>query len=151
MTINRHQKRVILWLAFVLLVTQFGDSSAGGGSKTVSGSVSGITYFAEKSVYTYTNTWTASVKSSTVTNISIIGYTWWTVYQICTNDVYSYYTRSENKNNRNSSYYEDSKYIYYKDYPCLGGSYIKKTASLGNHQFTLNSTHQYPYVEYVYP
>ncbi len=151
MTNIKVQKQVILLLAFLLLAIQFSGASAGGGSKTVSGSISGIPYFAEKSVYTYTNTWTASVKSSTVANISIIGYTWWTVYQICTNDIYAYYSRLENMNNRNSSYYEDSKFVYYKDYPCPIGSYIKKTASLGNHQFTLNYTHAYPYVEYAYP
>ncbi|MEN4011667.1 MAG: hypothetical protein ROW48_06505 [Bellilinea sp.] len=141
----------VFTLGCLISAIAVGQAIAGGGSKTVSGSISGITYFAEKSVYTYTTTWTASVKSQTVANVSIIGYTWWTVYRICTDDVYAYYSRMENKNNRNSNYYEDIQFIDNSRYSCNPGYYVKKSASLGNHQFTLNSTHQYPYVEYVYP
>jgi hypothetical protein len=141
----------VITIIFLSLIILTGEVIAAGGSKTISGSISGITYFAEKSVYTYTTSWTASVKSSAISNISIIGYTWWTVYRICTDDVYAYYSRSENQSNRNSNYFEDIKWIDNDQYSCNPGYFVKKSASLGNHQFTLNSTHQYPYVEYVYP
>ncbi len=141
----------LITIVFVVLVILTSEVIAAGGSKTVSGSISGITYFAEKSVYTHTISWTASVKSSAVSNISIIGYTWWTVYRICTDDVYAYYARSENQNNRNSNSFEDTKWINNSQYSCNPGYFVKKSASLGNHQFTLNYTHAYPYVEYAYP
>lgn len=124
--------------------------NAGGGSNTSTGTISGISCTAYKSVSTYTRSWSAAVRSTTNSNISIIGYTWWTAYQICTDDVYSYYYHSENLNNSNSNYYLNSRFVLIGEYPCNQNAYVDESGSLGNHEFTQGSTHEYPRVDYIF-
>lgn len=52
-------------------------------TKTTSGTVGGITVFAEKGLNIGTNTFSAYVWSRAVTSIGTIGYTWWTVREYC--------------------------------------------------------------------
>ncbi len=129
---------VLLIILLTLLITQIAFAA----SSNWTGYVGGIKVTATKNLYLGGNSWSTYLYSAAVSNISVIGYTYWTVAEYCpATQTYAYYKHYSGDFNTNDDGYNTSAVILYRG--CNGTSQHK---SLGNHDFANAGQHIYPYV-----
>lgn len=119
-----------------------------GGTTITSGSVGGITVWAEKAINQGGSTWGSYVWSHSAASIGTIGWTWWTIRQECT---YSGTTPFNEQYNGQVSYNSDSKNssanVVYRTCPDYRDQMSLK--NMGNHDFKQGADIWRPYVERV--
>lgn len=137
------QKKLLIALLIMFLVGSTYHIGMAA-SRSWNGSVGGVTVRAEKDIYFNPYTWSADLSSWAAQNITLIGYTYWTLAEYCIDEQpprYAYwYQYGGGYNTYDDSYYTGAV-IRYRG--CQGRS---QHQSLGNHDFAANGDHIYPYL-----
>lgn len=143
-----------LFISLTLVFSAFSlikPSSVEAGTATSNGYVSGVYYTSTKKIDYYASQWWATVKSQTQSPIGLLGYSWWTIKEQCKVGttwvdklVQQYNPGPGNPYSTNSSSYTRQYQGAYQT--C---STQRRWINQGNHDYSHNSSHIFPYLELV--
>ena len=136
--------RFLLSMSVLALLLIFSIQVVLAATSRWNGSVGGVGASATKTLDLGRYGWTTYLYSRADQNINIIGMTYWTLEEVCTQTGrYAFYKRYGGAYDTNDNYFSRSAYILYQG--CEGEG-LSRHKNHGNHDFAYGSEHKYPYV-----